>query len=196
MTFLNWLLPKLAGQQAEELPPPVDSPYGNGPKADFFLCVSRVLEHEGGYVNHPDDPGGATNYGITQAVARKHGYMGDMRNLSRDKAMAIYRSDYWDASHAAMFPQALAFQYFDACVNHGLNRGAKLLQLAVGSKPDGIIGPATIEAAHEISDAQAVLLFNQERIKFYTGLSTFKTFGKGWMNRISQNLAWGANDVG
>lgn len=196
MSFLNWLLPKLAGQQAEELPPPVDSPYGNGPKADFFLCVSRVLEHEGGYVNHPKDPGGATNFGITQAVARKHGYMGDMRNLEKGQAIEIYRLDYWEASHASMFPQAIAFQYFDACVNHGLNRGAKLLQKAVGANPDGIIGPATIEAAHSITDRQAVLFFNQERIKFYTGLGTFATFGKGWMNRVAKNLEWGANDVG
>lgn len=196
MLFLNWLLPKLAGQQPEELPVPIDSPYGNSPKADFAICVSRVIEHEGGYVNHPKDPGGATNYGITQNVARANGYMGDMRNLSRDKAMAIYRSDYWEASHAAMFPQAIAFQYFDACVNHGLNRGAKLLQKSVGANPDGIIGPATIKAAHSITDRQVVLLFNQERIKFYTGLGTFSTFGKGWMSRIAKNLEWGANDVG
>lgn len=182
----SWLLPKLESK-------PVNM---NESGASFDVCVGRVLEHEGGYVNHPSDPGGATNYGITQSVARKHGYDGDMRHLSKQKAMDIYRADYWDKSRAGDLPQALAFQYFDACVNHGVSRGVRLLQQAVGAEVDGKIGPKTIEAAWTENTPAGVMRFNQARIAFYTGLKTFSTFGKGWMNRIAKNLEYGAADVG
>lgn len=162
----------------------------------FEEALERVLAHEGGWVHHENDPGGATNYGITQAVARKHGYDGDMRHLPKSKAVEIYRADYWDKSRAGDLPQALAFQYFDACVNHGVSRGVRLLQQAVGAEVDGKIGPKTIEAAWTENTPAGVMKFNQARIAFYTGLKTFSTFGKGWMNRIAKNLEYGADDVG
>lgn len=164
-------------------------------RPNFVVCVSRVLSSEGGYGYHPADPGGATNYGITEKTARRHGYMGDMRDLPREKAIQMYKDDYWLPTKCDQMPQAVAFQYFDACVNHGPGRAAKMLQKALGLPEDGIVGPKTLNAANNCHEGQFIAQFNSIRIRFYTGLNTFPSFGKGWMNRVSDNLAWGAEDV-
>lgn len=163
--------------------------------AHFVVCVNRVLASEGGYVNNPRDPGGETNYGITVSVARESGYKGSMRELSRDKAISIYRERYWDAGKCGDLPQGIVFQYFDACVNHGLKNAAKILQRALKVDDDGIIGPATLSAARASHQGELLAKFNHQRIKFYTSLSTFGTFGRGWMNRVADNLMYGALDV-
>lgn len=166
-----------------------------GNDMSFEVFVERVLSHEGGFVDHPSDPGGATNFGITQAVARQNGYQGEMRSLSRAQAIQIYRQQYWDKIQGDQLPPAVAFQVFDAAVNHGVGNAARWLQEAVGASIDGAIGPKTVSATKFKPPCEVVVNFNAKRIKFYTKLGTFSAFGKGWMNRVAGNLEWAAKDL-
>jgi len=147
-------------------------------------ALKRLLGNEGGFVDHPQDPGGATNYGITQRVAQAHGYMGDMRNLPMSLAIGIYRSDYWEPIKADQLPEALRFHVFDAAVNSGPGQAVKWLQRAAGVTEDGVIGPRTLSAASLVTPAK----YSAIRLRFMTDLKTWPTFGKGWARRIADNL--------
>ena len=161
----------------------------------FILFINRVLYHEGGYSNHPADKGGETNWGITKTTARANGYTGDMRVLSREQAIEIYYKAFWLCFKCDQLPNALSFQYFDACVNHGAAHATKFLQRACGVIADGVIGEQTLTAVARQSDRDLVLKFNAERTRFYTQLPTFGTFGKGWMRRQADNLIYAAMDL-
>lgn len=162
--------------------------------ANFDKLIERVLAHEGGYVNHPSDPGGATNFGITERVAREWGYKGHMRDLPRETAVAIYRKNYWDRVQGDKLPDAVAFQVLDAAVNHGTGNAVRWLQRAAGVADDGSIGPVTLAAIRKADPTDLVLLFNAIRLDFYTGLTTFATFGRGWSRRVAANLRLAAQD--
>ena len=161
---------------------------------NFDKAIERVLAHEGGYVNHPKDPGGETNWGVTIAVARANGYQGAMRTMSRVQAKAIYRKQYWDAVKADQLPFVVAFQLFDAAVNHGVRRAIMLMQQSVGTTQDGVIGGKTIQAISSRDPQQLALLFNAVRLEFYAGLADFAHFGKGWTRRVAVNLRFAATD--
>lgn len=161
----------------------------------FDTAFDRLIGHEGGYVNHPSDPGGETMWGITIAVARASGYAGPMRDLPRDTAKAIYRAQYWDKVKADSMPFAVGFQVFDAAVNHGTGQAAKFLQRAAGVVDDGAIGPKTLAAVAARGPAALLLLFNAEREQFYTNLPTWASFGKGWSRRVVTNLRYAAGDL-
>lgn len=161
----------------------------------WAISIERLLKHEGGYVNHPNDPGGETNFGITIAVARANGYTGAMRAMPRDTAVAIYKKIYWDSLRGDQLPPAVAFQVFDAGVNHGVSRAAKWLQQVVGTPQDGKIGPGTLAAVAKKSDAQLTFAFLAVRTQFYTDLGTWNSFGKGWTRRIAGNLDYAAQDL-
>ena len=147
-------------------------------------ALKHLLGSEGGFVDHPKDPGGATNYGITQRVARAHGYQGDMRNFPLSMALGIYEADYWKPIKADQLPEALRFHVFDAAVNSGPSQAIKWLQRASGVADDGIIGPRTLSAASLVSPAK----YSAIRLRFMTTLNTWPTFGKGWARRIADNL--------
>lgn len=147
-------------------------------------ALEILLRHEGGYIDHPSDPGGATNFGITERVARKHGYTGHMRDMPLSMAITIYRKDYWDAIRADSLPDAIRFHVFDAAVNSGVTQAIKWLQRAGGAVEDGIIGPRTIAAAARVTPAK----YSAIRLRFMTGLNTWQTFGRGWARRIADNL--------
>ncbi|MFW2801542.1 glycoside hydrolase family 108 protein [Acinetobacter baumannii] len=161
----------------------------------FQDALKRVLQHEGGYVNHPSDPGGETNYGITKSVARQYGYKGSMKDIPMDIVEKIYKNQYWDAMSCDSFPFSVGFQLFDAAVNHGLLNSRKLLQRAVGVKDDGIVGSLTLAAVRKQPQFALISLFNSKRIEFYTKISTFNAFGKGWMARVAVNLKYAAEDM-
>ena len=161
----------------------------------FQDALKRVLQHEGGYVNHPSDPGGETNYGITKSVARQYGYKGSMKDIPMDIVEKIYKNQYWDAMSCDSFPFSVGFQLFDAAVNHGLLNARKLLQRAVGVKDDGIVGSLTLAAVRKQPQFALISLFNSKRIEFYTKISTFNAFGKGWMARVAVNLKYAAEDM-
>lgn len=147
-------------------------------------ALELLLRHEGGFVDHPSDPGGATNHGITERTARQHGYTGNMRDLPLSVAITIYRKQYWSMIKAEQLPDSLRFHVFDAAVNSGHVQAIKWLQRAAGVKEDGIIGPVTIRAAGGVSAAK----YSAIRLRFMTDLKTWPTFGKGWARRIADNL--------
>lgn len=162
--------------------------------SNFQVFFDRLMKHEGGYVNHPRDPGGETMWGVTKRVAQAHGYHGPMRDLPKATAQKIADKSYWQAIHGDELPRAVAWQVVDAAYNHGNRNAVKFLQRAVGSSADGIIGPKTIAAVKAMDQNDIVLKFNAERLEFYTKLTTWLTFGRGWARRIATNLRFAADD--
>lgn len=158
-------------------------------------ALTRLHGHEGAYSNHPDDPGGETMWGVTKRVAEAHGYHGNMRDMTWEQACTIYRKAYWDKAQISRFPEGIQFQLFDAAVNHGIGNAIRFLQRAVGVADDGIVGPVTRHAVNEAATLDVLINFNAERLEFYTRLSTFGTFGRGWTRRVAQNLRYGAEDL-
>ena len=165
--------------------------------ANFDILFNRLMEHEGGYVNHPNDPGGETMWGVTKRVARAYGYNGSMRQLPKATAQAIADKNYWQVIRGDDLPDDVAWQVFDAAYNHGNKQAIKFLQRAVGlsgKDVDGIMGNQTLSAVKCMDSDRIVFLFLAERLEFFTNLGTWKTFGKGWSRRIVGNLRWAAKD--
>ena len=160
----------------------------------FDAIFERLMKHEGGYVNHPNDPGGETMYGVTKRVAQAHGYFGDMRNLPKSLAKQITEKSYYNAVKSDQLDRLIAWQLTDAAYNHGPKQAVKFLQRAVGASADGLIGPRTLTAVAAMDKNDVVLLFNAERIEFYTGLRGWISFGKGWARRVANNLRFAAVD--
>ena len=156
--------------------------------SNFDKAFDLLIGNEGGYVNNPVDPGGETNWGITRAVAVDNGYAGSMKSMPKETAKQIYKKMYWDKLQCDQLGFIVAFQLFDAGVNHGNSQAVKFLQRALSVIDDGVIGAKTIAATNSLDDLQIVMLFNAERIEFYAALKTFSTFGKGWVRRVASNL--------
>lgn len=156
-------------------------------KADFDACVRFVLDQEAGYVDHPADPGGATNRGITLGTLslwRGHEVTkDDVKNLAQDEAEEIYRARYWDACHCGEIPGPVALVLFDTAVNSGSHRAAIFLQQAVGARPDGNIGHETIILARAHEPLTTAMEMIALRLDFLKGLPTWGIFGEGWTNR-------------
>ena len=156
-----------------------------------------VLASEGGYVDHPKDPGGATNMGITfavlQAWRKKKITKADVKALTKDEALAIYKANYWDVMQCSRLPLGLDYMVMDYGVNSGPGRSIKDLQRVVGAGDDGVIGAKTLALIDSFikSKGIAALLqaYAEARWSFMKGLSTFKTFGNGWKTRV-----WGKQD--
>jgi len=153
----------------------------------FCKAFHELLGNEGAYSNHPDDPGGETMWGVTKRVARNWGYTGEMKELPVETAKMIYKKLYWHDLYEIL-PYIVAFNIFDAGVNHGTRTSVKWLQKVLEVDVDGIIGNNTISAALCMNPYKLVMLFNSERLSFYTRLRTWKSFGKGWTNRVAHNL--------
>lgn len=156
----------------------------------FEQFVERVLAHEGGYVNHPNDPGGETNWGIAK---RSYPQL-DIAKLTRAEAIAIYRADFWLRVRGDDLPTAFAFQALDAAVNHGIGNAVRWMQDAAGVAPDGHFGPVTLKAVQTANPADLVLKFNAIRLEFYARLTTFSSFGRGWVRRVAADLRLAAED--
>lgn len=154
---------------------------------DFEKAFDRLIGHEGGYSNHPSDPGGETMWGVTKRVAQANGYSGAMKDLPRDTAKSIYRAMYWDAVKADQLPPIVRFDVFDGAVNSGVSQSTKWLQRAAGVVDDGVIGPKTIAAAF-MEVASIAAKYNGHRLTFMASLPTWPAFGRGWARRIASNL--------
>lgn len=145
----------------------------------FETSVAHVLDAEGGFVDDPRDPGGRTNFGISQ---RAHPDV-NIKELTRDQAKAIYRSDYWDAVSAGELPAPVDHVVFDAAVNQGVRAAIKTLQSALGVTTDGIIGPNTLGAVADHDPDQLA-----ERVLGYRAVRYARTnnpaFLRGWFNRL------------
>lgn len=156
----------------------------------FDDAFERLIGHEGGYSNHPADPGKETMWGVTIAVARAHGYDGPMRDLPLCIAKDIYARKYWLPAGCELVPAAIRFDLFDMAVNSGPVQSIKTLQRAVGEAPDGVIGRLTLLALSSIPPSRLVARFNAQRMVFITALPDkwWDSFGRGVMNRIAANL--------
>lgn len=163
----------------------------------FKKWFDRLMLHEGGYVNHPKDPGGETMWGVTKRVAVAHGYHGRMRDLPRATAQAIAEKSYYKAVSGDLLDPLISWQLTDAAYNHGNRQAVKFLQRAIGfsgNAVDGLIGPRTLAAVRNKDKNDVVLLFLAERLEFFTGLRAWVTFGKGWARRVATNLRLAAED--
>lgn len=156
---------------------------------NFARALSLVLVHEGGFVNHKADPGGATNRGITIGTYRRYinrnGTVADLRNITDAQVATVYRRHYWEAVRANELPDGVDYAVFDFAVNSGPSRAAKYLQGVVGAKQDGLVGPATIAATRSKMPATVIHEICDRRMAFLRGLKTFATFGRGWTNRVT-----------
>nr|DAQ46637.1 MAG TPA: Lysozyme [Caudoviricetes sp.] len=160
----------------------------------FQQIFDRLIGHEGGYVNDLQDPGGETNWGVTKRTAQANGYTGNMKTMTRQQAYEIYRRAFWLRYNCEQMPDAVAYQFFDAAVNHGFGNASRMLQRAVGVLDDGIIGKYSLEAINHNPISDTLMVLNGERLNFYIRLKNFDRFGKGWVNRVAQNLRYGAQD--
>jgi lysozyme family protein len=146
-------------------------------------------QHEGAYAFDPADPGGETMFGITARVARRHGYIGAMKDLSLAMAQEIAEDEYWKPARCDDLPDAIRFDMFDASYNVGVHEAIVLLQRAIAQEPDGVLGPMTLTAIGAADVEWLRRSFNAARLRFYAQLPTWASFGKGWVNRVAANLA-------
>ena len=159
-------------------------------KDNFQKALAAVLVHEGGFVNHPQDPGGMTNLGCTKAVWEEHcGHTVDekaMRALTPNDVGPLYRQKYWNKVCGDDLPAGVDYVVFDAAINSGPGRAAKWLQACVGVEPDGGIGPKTLAAVKAANPKQLVEDYSKRRLSFLMDLPTWGTFGKGWTRRVNE----------
>jgi lysozyme family protein len=161
-------------------------------QSNFEACLAKLLIHEGGYVNHPADPGGETNLGVTKRVWQE--WVGhdvsekEMRNLTPLMVAPLYKRKYWDACHADELISGLDYCVFDVAVNSGVGRAIKLLQSSVGATPDGGYGSITAALVREAEKdpTRLIELFSAKRLEFLESLKAFPTFGKGWSRRVAE----------
>lgn len=151
--------------------------------SDFDRALTIVLGHEGGYSNDPRDPGGETMFGITVTVARENGYHGPMRELPRAIAATIYLARYWQAAHCDELPWPLCLYVFDSAVNQGVGAATRMLQAALDTVQDGIVGPTTKRLARE-STQWHWSRFMALRAQRYVETRNFDRFGQGWLIRL------------
>jgi lysozyme family protein len=151
----------------------------------FDESFTKLLGHEGGFVDHPDDPGGATRWGVTERVARANGYTGSMRDFPETAAKHIYRKSYWDAVRADELPEAIRYAVFDAAVNSGPRQSIQWLQRSVGVTADGQLGPQTMAAVLKANPMVIKGRVLGQRLEFMANLSTWPAFGRGWARRVA-----------
>jgi len=159
-------------------------------KSNYETCIALVLKHEGGYVNNPKDPGGATNLGVTKKVweewVGKPVSLDEMKALTVKDVTPLYKAQYWDRVRGDDLPAGVDYAVMDVAVNSGVVRAAKFLQAALGLTADGIIGPATLAAAEAANPRQLVTEICDKRLAFMQALPIWSTFGKGWQRRVGE----------
>jgi len=160
----------------------------------FPAALAFVLSQEGGWSNDPDDPGGATNKGITLATYRLWNNdpklsANQLRDITDAEVEAIYRTMYWDAVDGDEMPPGIDLSLMDFGVNAGPERSIRLLQEAIGTEPDGIIGPITQKAIDMMPAPRLLQALRDAQLTYYRELDTFAEFGDGWTNRTNARYA-------
>lgn len=156
---------------------------------NFAKSLELALAHEGGYVDHPKDPGGATNLGIT--IGTLSAYRGqkvskaEVKALTKAEASDIYRAQYWLTVKGNDLPPGLDYAVFDYAVNSGPGRAVKDLQRVLGVAADGVIGAHTLDAIRKADVAATIKALCARRLAFLKSLKTWSTFGKGWQRRVN-----------
>lgn len=150
---------------------------------NFDTSFEKLIGNEGGYVNHPSDPGGETKFGISKRTYP----MEDIRSLTLGRAKELYQRDFWGPAGCDVVPEPIKFDLFDMAVNSGVRQAIKTLQRAVGAHEDGLLGGATLQAVSSMSPDRVLMRFGASRLLFMTDLAGWSTFGKGWARRIAEN---------
>jgi lysozyme family protein len=167
----------------------------------FDEILPRVFKTEGGYVDHPKDPGGATNLGITHiTLALWRGVpkvtKAAVRALTKSEAANIYRANYYDRIKGDLLPRGVAYAVLDFAIHSGVSRSIRFLQKTVGAKPDGKIGPVTLRLVGAADPASLILLLMERRLGFLQRLRTWVDFGKGWLSRVNRVQSQSLSDLG
>ncbi len=159
-------------------------------KENFNRALQCVLVHEGGFANHPKDPGGATMKGVTLLTFRK--FFGadktveELKHITQEQLARIYRAGYWDKCCCDQLPDGVDYAVFDFAVNSGPGRAAKVLQAVLNAKQDGAVGPVTLGLVAALKPEVIINDFCDRRLTFLQQLDTFATFGKGWSRRVTE----------
>ncbi len=190
--------------QPELHPNPTLLGFANMPSdsISFDEAFRRLIGHEGGYSNDKRDPGNWTGGAVGKGGLNgtKFGIAAntypnlDIKNLTLTQAKEIYKKDWWDKLGGHGLHSAITFQLWDFAVNAGKKRAIMELQQVAGVTADGVMGPKTIEAVNALDLNDVLLSLTAERLKFYTSLSKWPTYGKGWVNRVADNLKYAAQD--
>jgi lysozyme family protein len=171
----------------------------------FERALKFTLQYEGGWADHPKDPGGATMKGVTLKTYQT--YLGrpvsknELKNIPDEHVRDIYHTHYWLKTSADKLPPGLSLAVFDFGVNSGPSRATRALQKAAGITPvDGKIGTQTLDAINayvvRYGTARAIRDYNSDRLKFLRGLGTWSTFGKGWQRRVDACTVAACDDPG
>ena len=163
-------------------------------KGNFPTCCDITLKHEGGFVNHPSDPGGRTMRGVTQRTydswrSRKGLKVRDVKLISDSELKQIYARDYWHPVGGEILPAGVDLATYDFGVNSGPSRAVKYLQRVVGARVDGRVGAETFGKVIKLEPVKVVRALCKARLSFVQGLRTWGVFGKGWARRIGDILA-------
>lgn len=164
-------------------------------KSTYDEALRRLLVHEGGYTNHPSDPGGPTNFGITIHDYRKYvksnATAADVRAMKLDEAKAIYRIKYWDAQRCDQLPAGVDYSVFDYGVNSGIGRSGKVLRRVL-ALPDNTstVTDQVLEAVARRDPRALIIAINDERLRFLKSLKTWPVFGAGWGRRVAEVRAF------
>ena len=157
---------------------------------NWNASFKMVLAHEGGFVNHPKDPGGMTNLGVTKAAweayLNRDVTEAEMRSLTPDTVKPFYKAMYWDKIKGDQLPSGADYAAYDLAVNSGVGRAAKYLQEIAGVTADGVIGPKSLEAIKACDPQELADALCNKRLDFLKRLPTFETFGKGWSRRVAE----------
>lgn len=157
------------------------------------IYIPRILKHEGGFVDHPKDPGGATNRGVTIGTLKRLGIdvdgdgdsdITDLRNLRESDAVRVFKLFYADKVQADLLPIGLDYAMTDFAVNSGPSRAAKHLQRILGIEQDGDIGPKTLAKVSACDPAALIASLSDSRLRFLRALDTWPEFGRGWQRRV------------
>lgn len=159
-------------------------------KENYAKWLALILKHEGGYVDHPEDPGGATMKGITlatfSAFKGKPMTKDELRAISDADVNTIYKDQYWDALRCDELKSGVDLLAFDMAVNKGVRRAVRLMQRGAGAVEDGALGPKSMAAINAADPADLIARVSEERRDFYKSLKTFATFGRGWLRRVDE----------
>lgn len=160
-------------------------------RSTYDVCLPLLLVHEGGYTNHPSDPGGPTNFGITIADYRKYlkpdATAADVRAMRLDDAKTIYRDKYWNAQRCDALPAGVDYATFDYGVNSGIGRSGKVLRRVLKLPDDSsVVSDAVIAAAQSVDGRSVIAAICNERLRFLQSLRTWPVFGAGWGRRVAE----------
>ncbi len=161
-------------------------------------CLAEILRHEGGYVDHPADPGGATNMGITRKTLARWRKVNpwwqlpkaEVKALNQNEVTAIYKALYWDRVAGDVLPDGVDLALFDFGLNSGPARAVKTVQQELKVRVDGALGPITLGAIRARIAASGsgglIQALCARRLSFLMRLSTFTVFGRGWKRRVAE----------